>query len=313
MMQQSKYVSLLVLIPGTLWGLSFVLVDIILREMPTLTLTAVRSTISAVALVAILYLAGGRLPNTWPAWWQYILLGFFNNALPFTMLTFGQTLIDSGRATILTSAMPLFTILLAHFLTEEKLNAYKIWGILIGFSGVLVFVGPSALYGIGGSIWGQLSIIGAALSYAVGNIMIRSFFEKAAVTPPASGNTGFQFLMEVSATQFMVTAALLIPFSLMLDEPWALVVSGQTWAAMMALAIAITVVAGVIYFYLIDTAGAGAAAASVYLIPISGVLGSAIFLGQAITLQIVAALGFILLGITLVNRKPKPAVSAAGR
>ena len=292
----------LVAIPGTLWGFSFILVDVILRELPTFTLTTIRSFISGFALLIVLYGMGGRLPPTWQDWRPHILLGIFNNALPFTLLTFGQTRIPSGLATILTSAMPLFTILLAHFYTDEKLNWMKGVGMLIGFGGIFVLVGPNALLG-GGTFVGQMLIISATFCYAIGNIMIRGFFTRAAENPPASGNSGFLFLVEVATTQFIAAAIVLLPFSLLGDAPWLLRPSLGTWGAMVTLAVGNTVIAGLVYYYLIETAGSAVGATSVYLIPIAGVIGSAIFLGQAITVQAVVALAFVFAGISLVNRK----------
>ena len=308
-MKRSWMTMGLIFVPGTLWGMSFILVDVILLEMPPYTLTAVRSVISAVAMIAVLYGVRGRLPYTWQGWRPYVILGIFNNALPFSLLTLGQTYIPSGLVTIMTSAMPLFTILLAHFFTEERLTPIKGFGMVVGFGGVFVLVGPEVLRGATENVTGMALIIAATFCYAIGAILIRSFFERVRTTVPETGNRGFQFLMEVAATQFVVAAIVLTPASLLLERPWLLSPSLQTWVALVVLSAGITVVAGCVYYYLIDTAGAGAGATSVYLIPLSGVLGSAIFLGQPITRQVVLALAFVLTGIWLVTRQSPEAVS----
>ena len=108
----------------------------------------------------------------------------------------------------------------------------------------------------------------------------------------------------MATTQFIVAAVVLLPFSLLGDAPWLLRPSMGTWGAMVTLAVGNTVVAGLVYYYLIETAGSAVGATSVYLIPIAGVIGSAIFLGQAITVQALVALAFVLVGISLVNRRP---------
>ena len=312
-MNRSWLIYGLVIIPGALWGFAAILVEIALRELPPISLTALRATITSFVLIVLLYGVGGRLPTTKKAWRNYFWIGLFNNALPFTLMTFGQVSVSSGLATILVSTMPLFTILLAHFYTEEKLTPIKGWGIVVGFAGVLVLLGPRVLLGIGQDVWGQLLVIAAALAYAIGGVIARNYFEEIAETGSDAGNHGFAFVLETTTSQYIAVTIYLLPLSLLFDAPWGLTVSRETWGAMLLLSVVFTVVAAVVYFYLIETAGAGVASTAVYLVPIFGVIGSNYFLEEPITIQIVLALAFILVGIGLVNREPAEAGGVRGR
>ena len=129
----------LLFVPGTLWGVSFLFVEIILETIPPFTLTVSRNMIAVIPLLLALYLLGGRLPRSGQGWQPYLVLGIFNNAIPYALITWGQVHIDSGLATILISTMPLFTILLAQFfIADERLTRTKFFGIGLGLVGVLV-------------------------------------------------------------------------------------------------------------------------------------------------------------------------------
>jgi drug/metabolite transporter (DMT)-like permease len=122
--------TLLLFIPSTLWGVSFLLTEIILETIPPFTLTAWRNLIAIVPFLGLLHLVNGKLPRTWAGWWPYIIIGLFNNALPFVLVAWGQLYIESGLATILLSTMPLFTIILAHFsIADERMTRDKFIGV----------------------------------------------------------------------------------------------------------------------------------------------------------------------------------------
>ncbi len=294
---------LLLFVPATLWGSSFLLIEIILETIPPLTLTAARNIIAIALFVVILYLMGGQLPRSWQDWRPHFALGAFNGAIPFVLITWGQSHIDSGLAAILISTMPLFTITLAHFTTDERLTVQKIMGISLGLIGIVVLIGPSALQGVGLNIWGQIAVIGAALSYALGGILMRRFIhthrnQQQTHLQPKSRWT---FLLETTTAQFMAATLMVLPGSLLFEQPWTLQPSFASLTALLTTGWLLTLVPIVIYYHLIDAAGVTFASTVLYLIPINAVFWGALILDEAVTWQAIVALMLILSGIAIIN------------
>ena len=292
-----KQIALL-FVPGVLWGGAFVLTEMVLETIPPISYTMLRNIITAVALVLILYARNGRLQTTPRAWLTYFVIGFFNNALPFTLVNWGQLTIDSGLASILVSTMPFFTLLLAHFFTDdERLTPPKLLGIGLGLLGIVVLIGPDALSGLGGSIAGQLMVTAAAVSYAIGAILSRSYLRASrqrAVPPQLRA-------LEIVTGQYAATAVLLILLAFTVEDPLALHPSLRSITALLISALPVSLTAVLVYYYLIDAIGASFSALSIYIIPIAGVLMGALLLGEPITPQVIIALVLILLGVAIVN------------
>ena len=128
---------------GLLWGSSFLLIKVAVREIPPLTLVAGRVACAAVILVLLVRLRGLRLPPPGPVWGVFLAMGALNNALPYTLITLGEVTIDSGLASVLNASMPIFTILLAHLLlAEERLRWEKLLGVVLGLAGGLARAPP---------------------------------------------------------------------------------------------------------------------------------------------------------------------------
>ncbi len=295
---------LLLFIPGTLWGSAFMLNEIILETIPPFTLTAWRNVIAILLMIVILYLVGGRLPRSWRGWLPYFGLGFFNVAFPFVLISWGQLYIDSGLAAILVSTMPLFTIILAHFITaDERLTVEKLIGIGLGLVGIVALIGPGALRGLGANIWAQLAILGAALSYALGGIFMRRFLRIRRFTQQTQPQTKSQwtFLVETTTAQFITATLFVLPGSLFFEQPWNLQPSSASLAALVAAAWLLTITPVLIYYYLIDVAGVTFASTVLYLIPINAVFWGALILNEPLTWNAIAALILILTGIAIIN------------
>lgn len=289
---------LLLIIPGALWGSSFLLTEIVLESMPPVTFTTVRNLLTAIGLVALLYWRNGRLPTTWRSWFDYLLLGLFNTAIPFVLISWGQLYIDSGLASILVSTMPLFTIILAHFFTsDERITPTKFVGIVLGLVGIIVLIGPSALEGLGQNMLGQLAVIGAAICYAIGAIQSLRVLQAPRLRALPQQIRAF----EVIAGQFVTTAVFFIPIALLIDGIPTQLPSTASTLALFGSAWPMTIIAVVVFYYLIDTVSTTFASLSVYLIPVFGVLFGVLLLNEPLTLQIIVALCLILLGVAIVN------------
>jgi len=142
----SPYGWLLLIILSILWGGSFFFVGVVVEAFPPLTIVALRVSLAAIALLAVLYFTGSRMPSNSTVWFAFIGMGVLNNVIPFTLIAWGQTHIASGLASSLNATTPLFTVVAAHFLTEdEKMSNLKILGVVFGLTGVVIMIGHEAL------------------------------------------------------------------------------------------------------------------------------------------------------------------------
>lgn len=136
-------------------------------------------------------------------------MGFVNNVLPFSLIVWGQTKIGSGLAAILNATTSLFAAVIAHAVTrDERVSGNRLAGVLAGFLGVAVMIGPATHTGLGSDVLAQLAVLGAALSYAVAGFYGRRF-KKMGVAPIVTA-TG----------QVAASAVLLVPLALPVEHPW---------------------------------------------------------------------------------------------
>jgi len=277
-MSGTDWVILLTL--SVLWGL--------VEHLPPLTIVTLRVGLAAITLWLIILARKYKIPSTLKAWTALIIVGFLNNALPFSLITWGQTHINSGLSSIFNATTPFFTVLVAGaLLADERVTRNKLLGVLTGIIGVSILIGLDALKGITGSVFGQLAVLGAAISYAFAGVFARRF--KALGISPLMVATG----------QVSTAAIMLAPLALMVDKPWTLAVPPiPIIGAMLGLAFLSTVVAYILYFRLIASAGATNAALVTFIIPISAILLGVFILGETFTP--IQAIGMALIGVGLV-------------
>ncbi len=283
---------MLLILLASLWSSSFAAIKIGVGTIPPLTLAAGRIAVAAAVLYALIALRGQRLPHSARLWTLFFLIGIAGNALPFTLIAWGEERIDSGLAAILMAVMPPATVLLTHVFTrDERLTAPKLIGVAMGFAGVVLLIGPEALRGLGGQAGRQLAVAGGAVCYAVAATIARFV----PPSPPA-----------VRSAAVMICASVqMIPLALFVDEPWALSPSPGSLAAIVYLGVFPTALATIIFFQLISARGATFVALNNYLIPVLGVIWGAAFLGERLSLQALGALALILIGIGVTNLRPR--------
>jgi drug/metabolite transporter (DMT)-like permease len=257
-------------------------------------LTLARVGIAASALVPYAVLTAQPFPRNWRIWAAFALLGLVNNALPFSLIFWGQLTITASLAAIFNATTPFFTVILAHFVTsDEKLNGGKIAGVVLGLTGVMLIIGPSALAGITSGILGSLAVLLAAACYAAGGLFARRFREMPA-TVTAAGQ------LTMSAVIMFPVAALLEPHGL--SGP----VAGTALAAVLALSLLSTALAYVIYFRILRTAGATNVLLVTFLIPVSAAILGYIMLGEKLALEHFLGMAVIGLGLSAVDGRPLP-------
>ena len=284
----------LLLLLSVLWGGSFFFAEVAVAELPPLTLVLGRVAIAAVALIAVLRASGGRMPRDRRVLWAFLAMGLLNNLVPFSLIFWAQTAIESGLAAILNAATPFWAVLLAHLLTaDERMSANRVAGVLVGLVGVMVMVGPAALGGLGRDVLAQGAVLLAGMSYALAGIFGRRFRELG-VTPLAT-----------AAGQVSATALMMLPLALVVDRPWALPApSVEAVAALVALALASTALAYAIYFRLLASAGATNILLVTLLVPVSAVLLGALVLGERLEPRHLAGMVTIALGLACIDGRP---------
>jgi drug/metabolite transporter (DMT)-like permease len=276
---------------AVIWGGAFVFIGVAVRHVDPLTYVWLRLTIAAAAMWGFLKLKGARLGLPRQAWGSVLLLALLNNALPFTLFGWGQTHIASGLASILNATTPIWGVLVAHFGTrDERMTPRKIAGVLLGFGGVAMMIGPSLLRQIGTDALAQLACITAAFCYALAAVWARRF-RRMGISP-----------LSVTTGQLSAGALLMLPLAMLVDQPWTQPLPpASAWAAIAALAILCTAFGYVLYFRLIDSAGATNALLVTLLVPPFAILFGGLFLNEMLAPQDFAGLALIALGLAAID------------
>lgn len=272
---------------SVLWGGSFFFAGVAVKELPPFTIVSLRVAIAAIVLNIILRIQNLHLPRSKTAWRAFFGMGILNNVIPFSLIVWGQSHLASGLAAILNATTPLFTVAVAHFLTQdEKMTGSRLIGVIIGFIGVAVMIGGKSSFMLGNEIVAQLACLAGALSYAFAGIYGRRF--KKMRIPPMVTATG----------QVTASSVILLPIMLIIDQPWTLVLpSTGAIAALFGLALLSTALAYIIYFRILSTAGATNLLLVTFLIPVTAIFLGISILGERLELR--HLVGTILIGAGL--------------
>jgi len=290
----------LLAILSIVWGGSFLFVGVAVRELPPLTIVALRVVTAASALLLTLRLMGVDLPRTRQVWSAFLGMSILNNVIPFTLIVWGQSHIASGLASILNATTPLFTVIVAHYLTEdERLTGQRFAGVIVGFAGVAVMIGAAAFASLDASILAQLAVLGAALSYGFSGVFGRRF--KTMGIPP----------LATAAGQVTVSSAILLPTALIVDRPWTLAMpSTGAIVSLAALGLVSTAFAYLIFFRLLARAGATNVGLVTFLIPVSAILLGVLVLGETLAMRHMAGMALIGGGLILIDGRLLSALKA---
>lgn len=262
---------------------SFFLGEIALREVPPLTITLHRVAWALPILALIVLFKGISVPRSPKIWGAYLVMGALNNTIPFSLIFWGQTQIESGLASILNGTTAMFAAVVAGLLLrEEPLTAKKIIGAALGIAGVAFIMGPSALTDFNPSNLAQLAILGATLSYAFAGVWGKIAL---AGQPPLMNAFG------------MLTGStlLIIPIVIVVDGPPNLELSASVWGALIGMAALSTALAYVLYFAILVRAGAANLLMVTLLIPPFAIGLGVLFLGEQMGLE--AWIGFAIISL----------------
>ena len=278
----SKSIPMLLLL-AAVWGGSFFFGEVALREVPPLTLTLHRVIWAVPILVLIVLFKGISVPRSPRIWGAYLVMGALNNAIPFSLLFWGQTQIESGLVSILNGTTAMFAAVVAGLLLpDEALTAKKVIGAGLGIAGVAFIMGPSALTNFNLSNLAQLAILGATLSYAFAGVW---------------GKTALagQLPLMNALGMLIGSTVLMIPIVLVFDGLPNLALSLGVWGALIGMAVLSTALAYFLYFAILVRAGAANLLLVTLLIPPVAIGLGAVFLDERIGIE--AWIGFVIIGL----------------
>jgi len=279
---------------ATLWGASYSFIKIGVETIPPVTLIAARTLIAGSILLLVMRLRGVAMPRDRASWLSFLVQACLNSVIPFTLIAWGEKTVDAGLATILNSTSPIFTFLITvAIVRHEAVTARKLLGVVAGMTGICLIVGFEALGGLGDALIAQLAIVVATVCYAGAAIFGRRFKGLDPVVPAAGS--------------MLCGTAVLIPASMIIDQPWQLAPSIDSVLALLALSVFSTALAFTIYFRLLHTLGSVGTTSQAYLrVPIGVAIG-VVFLGETLTATAWLGLGCVVLGVaamTIPARKP---------
>jgi drug/metabolite transporter (DMT)-like permease len=286
---------------SALWGGTFFFAKVALAELPPFTVVFARVALAAVALnVALIATSGGLFRGGRP-WRAFFAMALLNNAVPFSLIAWGQTQIGSGLASILNATTPLFTVMLAHFLTgDEKITGAKAAALLAGLAGVVLLIGPDVLYDGATGVRGQFACMAASLCYAFAGIYGRRF-----------QSLGIRS-MEAAAGQVTASAMLILPIMVVVDRPWELAVPSPTvCVALAAAALLSTALGYVLYFRILAAAGATNLLLVTFLMPAMAILLGSAVLGERLEPRHFAGMSLIGVGLAVIDGRIAKALRPA--
>lgn len=281
--------AILLTLLALIWGGSFFLAAIVLKEIPPITVALFRVVGALPALALFVWFKGVSLPRNLKIWSAYLVMGALNNAIPFSLIFWSQTQITSGLTSILNGATGVTGVIVAGLLLhDERLTAHKLIGVVIGFFGVALTIGLDAMRSFDIQSLAPLAVLLAGLSYSLAGVWAKLRLSGQAPEMNALG-------------MIMGSSLLLIPTALWLDGPPSLELMASTWTALLVLAVLCTSVPYLLYFNILKRAGSGNLMLVTLLIPPIAIGLGVIFLKES--LQGTALMGFALiaLGLTIID------------
>ncbi len=272
-----------------IWGGSFLSNRLALDELGVFTTVALRVSGACLILWVWVILQRLPIPRCPKIWAAFLVMGLLNNAIPFSLITWGQLTIPSGLAAILNAVTAIFGVLVAAILfQDERLGLRRLAGVLLGFAGVVVIIGPAMLQSLDLTSLSQLALLGAALSYAFAAAWARARLSGLAPQVAAAG-------MLSGSTLLMVPTALWLEGMPSLDH------SPAVWGAVFYLAAVATAFAYLLYYRVLGMAGAGNLSLVTLLVaPIAVILG-AVVLQESLPLRDFAGFALLALGLMVID------------
>lgn len=273
-----------------IWGASFLWIKIALEEISPLALATCRIALGVIGLIVLCAFRRVKIPWKLRTWMLFLAPAILNSAIPFALISWAETRISSGMASILNGTVPLFTFVLAHFcFHDERMTLKRAIGLFCGFIGVIVLAGKDLLSaGHENSLAGVGAMILAVLCYALGNIYAKKYLRG-------------QPALVTSMLSLTLALALILPVLLATEHPVHWPMRGRTWFALSWLGFLGLSTAYVMYYYLLDHFGPSRVSTVAYVFPFIGMLLGIVFLNEHPTWHLAAGATLIVAGLWIVN------------
>src|SRR5438093_10310115 len=290
--RSSRIDWLMFLLLGFMWGSSYLFIKIgVDHGLPPFTLIALRLGIGFLLLASVVVYAREPLPREPRMYGHLLVMAIVNIAIPFALITFAEQTVDSSLAAALNSAVPLFVIVIASiFLTGETITVNRVAGLLIGFVGVAILVGFDITDLGSANTIGEIALIGATVSYALGAVYSRAHIHGLRPMIPALFQVGFALVI-VTVLAFVFEKPLAVSF---IPESILAVV----WLGLLGSGLAYLV-----FFRILGRWGATRTSLVAYLLPVYGIALGALVLHEPIAVSMLIGTALIIGGIALVNSR----------
>ncbi|MFN2745800.1 DMT family transporter [Bacillus sp. z60-18] len=267
-----------------IWGYTWVTMKIAIHDIPPVLFSALRLLIGAVPLFIILVIKGKKRAIGKENLKNYFVMGLLMGLGYMGVLTYGMQFVDSGKTSVLVYTMPIFVTVISHFRLTEKINVYKMIGLISGFIGLLFIFGTEILHFEKNVIFGELCVLIAALSWAVANVFSKLRFH----------NTD---MIHMNAWQLLIGTVFLLIFSFILEPTHSLHWSNAAVLSLLFNGLFSTAFTFVIWFWVLNQIEASKASMALMFVPVLGLFFGWLQLREPITYNIMAGAFLICIGI----------------
>ncbi|MFK7902938.1 MAG: DMT family transporter [Nitratireductor sp.] len=284
----NKTWAMLILL-ATIWGGSFLFGRIAVQEVPVFSLVFLRVGLAAIALWAFILITKRKFQFTKWLIINCFIIGILNNVIPFSFILYGQKEIGAGLASVVNAMTPIWTLLIANWFTQdEKINPIKLTGISLGFLGVAILMGTDIWLGLKASALAQFMVVLATISYGASGVFGKRF---KSVDP-----------LLIAACQLTTSTLILLPVMFIMEDPLQVPLpSAPAIFSILAIALLCTAYAYVLFFKILNSAGAVNVSLVTLLVPISAILLGMLFLDEALHWHQLGGLLIIMLGLIIID------------
>ena len=271
-----------------IWSSAFFNIKIATNSYGPITIAFLRVFLASMPLLLLCHFKKIKIEAFSKDWYWFALIGFINLVIPFFLIAYGVKSVQSNLAAILMSSGPLTSTILAHFFTKyEKFNLVKTFGVLIGFSGIIYLFSDNILINENNFL-SALLILAGATGYVIGGVLTLKISSKK---------------NENVTTSICIWASIiLLPLSLIFEQPWNLDPSIKSTISLLYLGIVCTGLAWLLRFKILKNNGLIFQSQVSYLIPIFAIILGYIFLGELITSKVIVSLAAVIIGIYFVKK-----------
>ena len=288
-MREPKIIDYALLtILALIWSSAFFNIKIATYSYGPVTIAFLRTFFGAIPVVGICLVKKIKIEAFSKDWYWFAAIGMVNLVIPFFLIAYGVQRVQSNLAAILMASTPLSATVLAHLFTKnEKINLIKIFGVLVGFSGIVFLFSDNILINENNFTYALLILVGSTF-YVIGGLLTLKISNKKNENVTAS--------ILIWGTLF------LIPITAFTEKPWNLNPSTDSTISLVYLGVVATGLAWLLRFKILKNNGLVFQAQVAYLIPIFGIILGYIFLKELITPKVLVAVAAVIIGIYFVQK-----------